>query len=263
MPATAENTRSGASIESASIDALGTEITELCTCIYAATYRLLVLIREFDERMRWRRSRKPISMPMSHRPRPPTATRSSCTFPRKRHAGCNVTAPGSWSLKPRTVNPYPSAASPARFRLRFDALCASEIGAAASRAARIPDASTATTSGTGPTVARPASTISCSYVASIIAWCTKAATAESARSMATSNSRPPMNDCYLRMRGPMALMTSRPNASTTISLSKSSMSTPVCPSSMPLTRWTGISRSVRYFKVRGVRRMNLCPLNCR
>ena len=75
MPATAENTRSGASIESASIDALGTEITELCTCIYAATYRLLVLIREFDERMRWRRSRKPISMPMSHRPRPPTADR--------------------------------------------------------------------------------------------------------------------------------------------------------------------------------------------
>ncbi|NNC77734.1 MAG: DUF222 domain-containing protein [Woeseiaceae bacterium] len=32
---------------------LGTEITELCTYIFAATYRLLVLIREFDEAEGW------------------------------------------------------------------------------------------------------------------------------------------------------------------------------------------------------------------
>lgn len=32
---------------------LGAEITELCAYIYAATYRLLVLIREFDEKELW------------------------------------------------------------------------------------------------------------------------------------------------------------------------------------------------------------------
>lgn len=53
MPATAEITRSAASVDRSSIDALGTEITELCTYIYAATYRLLVLIREFDEAEGW------------------------------------------------------------------------------------------------------------------------------------------------------------------------------------------------------------------
>ena len=29
-------------------DEVGAEITELCGCLYAATYRLLVLIRQFD-----------------------------------------------------------------------------------------------------------------------------------------------------------------------------------------------------------------------
>ncbi|MCW8846584.1 MAG: HNH endonuclease, partial [Gammaproteobacteria bacterium] len=32
---------------------LGDQITELCGYIYAATYRLLVLIREFDEQGYW------------------------------------------------------------------------------------------------------------------------------------------------------------------------------------------------------------------
>lgn len=32
---------------------LGAEITELCACIYAATYQLLTLIREFDEKRYW------------------------------------------------------------------------------------------------------------------------------------------------------------------------------------------------------------------
>ena len=32
---------------------LGDEITELCAYLYAATYRLLVLIREFDEQELW------------------------------------------------------------------------------------------------------------------------------------------------------------------------------------------------------------------
>ncbi len=32
---------------------LGAEISELCAYIYAATYRLLVLIREFDEKELW------------------------------------------------------------------------------------------------------------------------------------------------------------------------------------------------------------------
>jgi hypothetical protein len=32
---------------------LGAEITELCSYIYAATYRLLTLIREFDEKQYW------------------------------------------------------------------------------------------------------------------------------------------------------------------------------------------------------------------
>jgi hypothetical protein len=32
---------------------LGEEITHLCACIHAATYRLLVLIREFDENTYW------------------------------------------------------------------------------------------------------------------------------------------------------------------------------------------------------------------
>jgi hypothetical protein len=32
---------------------LGAEITEVCAYIYAATYRLLVLIREFDEQGYW------------------------------------------------------------------------------------------------------------------------------------------------------------------------------------------------------------------
>ncbi|MEQ9565491.1 MAG: hypothetical protein RLN85_06705, partial [Pseudomonadales bacterium] len=32
---------------------LGEEITHLCACIHAATYRLLVLIREFDEKTYW------------------------------------------------------------------------------------------------------------------------------------------------------------------------------------------------------------------
>jgi hypothetical protein len=32
---------------------LGAEITELCGYIYAATYRLLVLIREFDQQGYW------------------------------------------------------------------------------------------------------------------------------------------------------------------------------------------------------------------
>ena len=34
-------------------EALGRQITELCGYIYAATYRLLVLIREFDEQDGW------------------------------------------------------------------------------------------------------------------------------------------------------------------------------------------------------------------
>ena len=34
-------------------DALGRQITELCGYLYAATYRLLVLIREFDEQGGW------------------------------------------------------------------------------------------------------------------------------------------------------------------------------------------------------------------
>jgi len=34
-------------------DQLGSQITELCGYIYAATYRLLVLIREFDEQGYW------------------------------------------------------------------------------------------------------------------------------------------------------------------------------------------------------------------
>ncbi|MEM8814423.1 MAG: DUF222 domain-containing protein, partial [Pseudomonadota bacterium] len=37
-------------------EALGREITELCGYIYAATYRLLVLIREFDEQEGWHQS---------------------------------------------------------------------------------------------------------------------------------------------------------------------------------------------------------------
>jgi len=32
---------------------VGAEITELCGCLYAATYRLLVLIRQFDEEKLW------------------------------------------------------------------------------------------------------------------------------------------------------------------------------------------------------------------
>ena len=32
---------------------LGADITELCAYIYAATYRLLVLVREFDEKELW------------------------------------------------------------------------------------------------------------------------------------------------------------------------------------------------------------------
>ncbi len=32
---------------------VGAEITELCGCLYAATYRLLVLIRQFDEEKHW------------------------------------------------------------------------------------------------------------------------------------------------------------------------------------------------------------------
>ena len=34
-------------------EALGQQITELCACIYAATYKLLVLIRQFDEQGGW------------------------------------------------------------------------------------------------------------------------------------------------------------------------------------------------------------------
>jgi hypothetical protein len=34
-------------------DRLGAEITELCSYIYAATWRLLTLIREFDEKQYW------------------------------------------------------------------------------------------------------------------------------------------------------------------------------------------------------------------
>ncbi len=34
-------------------EALGEQITELCAYIYAATYQLLVLIREFDEQEGW------------------------------------------------------------------------------------------------------------------------------------------------------------------------------------------------------------------
>jgi len=37
-------------------EVLGAEITELCSYIYAATYRLLVLIREFDEEGCWQLS---------------------------------------------------------------------------------------------------------------------------------------------------------------------------------------------------------------
>ncbi|MCJ7555976.1 MAG: hypothetical protein MUP90_03560, partial [Gammaproteobacteria bacterium] len=36
-----------------SAERLGDQITELCGYIYAATYRLLVLIREFDEQGYW------------------------------------------------------------------------------------------------------------------------------------------------------------------------------------------------------------------
>jgi hypothetical protein len=34
-------------------EALANEITELCSCLYAAEYRLLVKIREFDENGYW------------------------------------------------------------------------------------------------------------------------------------------------------------------------------------------------------------------
>ncbi len=53
MPATAEKPRSNAAAGPSSVEALGAEITELCTYIYAATYRLLVLIRQFDEAEGW------------------------------------------------------------------------------------------------------------------------------------------------------------------------------------------------------------------
>ena len=41
------------SISRSGTEALGAEITRLSACIYAATYRLLVLIREFDEQDGW------------------------------------------------------------------------------------------------------------------------------------------------------------------------------------------------------------------
>ncbi len=47
---------------------LGAEISELCSYIYAASYRLLVLIREFDEQGYWE---FPVSAPV------PTGSTSS------------------------------------------------------------------------------------------------------------------------------------------------------------------------------------------
>lgn len=37
-------------------EALGRQITELCGYLYAATYRLLVLIRDFDEQGGWQQA---------------------------------------------------------------------------------------------------------------------------------------------------------------------------------------------------------------
>lgn len=41
------------SISRPGTEQLGAEITKLCAYIYAATYQLLVLIREFDEQDGW------------------------------------------------------------------------------------------------------------------------------------------------------------------------------------------------------------------
>lgn len=55
MPAAAQITSFEPLDTPPSVEQLGTEIIELCSYIYAATYRLLVLIREFDESDGWAR----------------------------------------------------------------------------------------------------------------------------------------------------------------------------------------------------------------
>jgi hypothetical protein len=54
-PVTAPGTMppTGTPFPSADLDRLGDEIAELAAHIHAATYRLLVLIREFDQREGW------------------------------------------------------------------------------------------------------------------------------------------------------------------------------------------------------------------
>lgn len=104
-------------------ETLGAEITELCSYIYAATYQLLLKIREFDENEYWggRRSLpRPTCKPSQFRQRQPIATRLLSTLPWKHRAGH----------------------------------CASGTRDAGSRGVRIRDSSMGITSDTGPTVAK-------------------------------------------------------------------------------------------------------------
>ena len=178
-------------------DALAAAVSTLAAHIHAATGRLLALIAELDRREVWA-AQGALSCAHwlswacgidTHTAREKVRVVRSSTAPPSRRrplGGCAATPESSPSSMDPTASRSVSGDAPATFRPRYAERLQAATAGAASPAAPPLTASTAITSGTGPTAKRPRSTTSSCSARPTIASCTRAGSTCSASTTARS-----------------------------------------------------------------------------